>query len=267
MGLFKAFLQGFTTPMSRESASSLAGSDNFTDDAKQALTMSRLEAERLNHNFIGTEHLLLGIIRLGKGTAVAVMAKIGIDLDRMRAEVENFVGAGPEQKISGDIPSTPRTKKVLALARKEARELNHNSIGTEHFLLAILREGDNVAARVLQKFDLDLKVIKECVLKEIDPSYPSTAMEDEVAKRKRVMVDINKRYDLYCRDVDGDSIYRNVRFKGVKNLFTEPQFTYADFVEIEQADGTAVFIGRHSIARFCEHGVTPDVELIPRKKE
>jgi hypothetical protein len=263
MGRIKAFLQGFTTPMLRQGAMR----DNFTDDAKQALTMARSEAERLNHNFIETEHLLLGIVRSGKGTAVAVLAKIGIEFDRVRAEVEKFVGVGPDQKVVGDIPYTPRLKHLFGLAAKESKALGHKYIGTEHFLLAMFREGDGVAAQVLRRLNLDLKVIKECVLKEIDPNYPSTAMEDEAAKRQRVKVDVSKQYDVYCRDVDGEVVYRKAFFKGVKSLFGECDFRFSEFVEIEQVDGTVIFIDRHSIKRFCEHGVAPNVELIPRKKE
>jgi hypothetical protein len=267
MNWFKAFLQGFTTPVSRDGVSSFEGSNNFTQHATQVLAMARLEAARLNHSFVGTEHLLLGLVRLSKGTAVAVLIKMGVELEALKREVESLVGVSSDEKIAGNIHITPRVKKVLALAAKEARDMNHSSIGSEHILLGLMREGDGVAARVLKNFDLEIGVVKECILKELDPNYPSTAMKDEFEKRQKAVIDVSKRYDVYCRDVDGEAVYRNVLFKGVRNLFKEREFGFAEFVEIEQVDGAAIFIGRHSIIKFCEHGVTPDAELIPRKKE
>ena len=124
---------------------------NFTPRAQQVLALARKEADRFNHNFLGTEHLLLGLIKLGQGVAVNVIQKMGLDLETVRMEVEKQVGTGPDQKMIGNIPYTPRVKKVLALASKEAKALNHTYVGTEHILLGLLREGDGVAAKVLQK--------------------------------------------------------------------------------------------------------------------
>src|SRR5712691_5007384 len=121
--------------------------NNFTPRAQQVLALAHKEADRFHHNFVGTEHLLLGLIRLGQGVAVTVLQKLGLDLENVRAEVEKQVGAGPDQQIIGNIPYTPRVKKVLALAAKEAKALNHTYVGTEHILLGLLREGDGVAAR------------------------------------------------------------------------------------------------------------------------
>jgi ATP-dependent Clp protease ATP-binding subunit ClpC len=114
---------------------------NFTPRAQQALVLGRREADRLNHNFVGTEHLLLGMIKLGQGCAVTVLQKLGLNLDGVRAEVEKLVGHGPDQKMVGNFPYTPRVKKVLALAAKEAKALNHTYVGTEHILLGLLQEG------------------------------------------------------------------------------------------------------------------------------
>ena len=118
---------------------------NFTPRAQQVLALARKEADRLNHNYLGTEHLLLGLIKLGQGVAVNVIQKMGLDLETVRMEVEKQVGTGPDQKMIGNIPYTPRVKKVLALAQKEAKALNHTYVGTEHILLGLLREGDGVA--------------------------------------------------------------------------------------------------------------------------
>jgi ATP-dependent Clp protease ATP-binding subunit ClpC len=123
-------------------------SSNFTPRAQQVLALARKEADRFNHNFIGTEHLLLGLIKLGQGVAVNVLQKMGVDLENVRLEVEKHVGAGPDQKVMGSIPYTPRVKKVLSLAAKEAKALNHTYVGTEHILLGLLKEGDGVAAKV-----------------------------------------------------------------------------------------------------------------------
>src|ERR1041385_138360 len=144
---------------------------NFTPRAQQVLALARKEADRFNHNFVGTEHLLLGLIKLGQGVAVNVLQKIGLDLETVRMEVEKLVGTGPDQKMIGNIPYTPRGKKVLALAAKEAKALNHTYVGTEHILLGLLREGDGVAARVLKNMDVDIEQTRQEILKELDPNF------------------------------------------------------------------------------------------------
>jgi ATP-dependent Clp protease ATP-binding subunit ClpC len=106
--------------------------NNFTPRAQQVLALARKEADRFNHNYVGTEHLLLGLIKLGQGVAVNVLQKMGLDLETVRMEVEKQVGSGPETKMVGNVPYTPRVKKVLALAGKEAKALNHSYVGTEH---------------------------------------------------------------------------------------------------------------------------------------
>lgn len=145
--------------------------NNFTPRAQQVLTLSRKEAERFHHNYIGTEHLLLGLINLGQGVAVNVLQKMGLDLQTVRTAVEKQVGTGPESKPSGNIPYTPRVKKVLALARKEAKGLNHSYVGTEHLLLGLLREGEGVAARVLKTLDVDIERCRNEILSELDPNF------------------------------------------------------------------------------------------------
>jgi ATP-dependent Clp protease ATP-binding subunit ClpC len=145
--------------------------NNFTPRAQQVLALARKEADRFNHNFVGTEHLLLGLIKLGQGVAVNVLQKMNLDLDTVRMEVEKQVGTGPDQKMIGNIPYTPRVKKVLALASKEAKALNHTYVGTEHILLGLLREGDGVAARVLKTLDVDIELTRQEILKELDPNF------------------------------------------------------------------------------------------------
>ncbi|MAY05953.1 MAG: NDP-hexose 4-ketoreductase [Verrucomicrobiales bacterium] len=144
---------------------------NFTPRAQQVLALARKEADRFNHNFVGTEHLLLGLIKLGQGVAVNVLQKMGLDLETVRLEVEKQVGTGPDQKQVGNIPYTPRVKKVLNLASKEAKQLQHTYVGTEHILLGLLREGDGVAARVLKNLDIDIEQTRQEILKELDPNF------------------------------------------------------------------------------------------------
>lgn len=152
--------------------------NNFTPRAQQVLALARKEADRFNHNFVGTEHLLLGLIKLGQGVAVNVLQKMGLDLETVRMEVEKQVGTGPDQKMIGNIPYTPRVKKVLALASKEAKALNHTYVGTEHILLGLLREGDGVAARVLKNLEVDIEQTRQEILKELDPNF---AQQEEQA--------------------------------------------------------------------------------------
>ncbi|MGC1481306.1 MAG: ATP-dependent Clp protease ATP-binding subunit [Chthoniobacterales bacterium] len=145
--------------------------NNFTPRAQQVLALARKEADRFNHNYVGTEHLLLGLIKLGQGVAVNVLQKMGLDLETVRMEVEKQVGSGPETKMIGNIPYTPRVKKVLALASKEAKALQHSYVGTEHILLGLLREGEGVAARVLKSLEIDIERTRNEILKELDPNF------------------------------------------------------------------------------------------------
>src|ERR1700735_112220 len=153
--------------------------NNCTPRAQQGLALARKEADRFNHNFVGTEHLLLGLIKLGQGVAVNVLQKMGLDLETVRMEVEKQVGTGPDQKMIGNIPYTPRVKKVLALASKEAKALNHSYVGTEHLLLGLLREGEGVAAQVLRNLDVNLEKARNEILKELDPNFGPDEDEEE----------------------------------------------------------------------------------------
>ena len=152
---------------------------NFTPRAQQVLALVRKEADRFNHNYIGTEHVLLGLIKLGQGVAVSVLQRMGLDLESVRMEVEKEVGTGPDQKKSSNIPYTPRVKKVLSLANKEAKQLNHSYVGTEHILLGLLREGEGMASRVLTSLNVDLATTRNEVLAEIDPNFSSEDAEED----------------------------------------------------------------------------------------
>jgi ATP-dependent Clp protease ATP-binding subunit ClpA len=207
-------------------------------------------------------------------------------LDNLRAEVERQVGTGPDQKIVGNIPYTPRVKKVLALAQKEMRQLNHAYVGTEHLLLGMLREGDGVAAKALQSLDVDLEKTRQEILRLLDPNFlpqsddaasrlttPADAKEalknltpptQEPAKSKSDPVDARKRYDVYCVERNQETlVYRNAKINGTKRLApSHGQDGLPDFAEFEQSDGQIVLVALNSVVKICEHGVKPNAERV-----
>jgi ATP-dependent Clp protease ATP-binding subunit ClpC len=155
---------------------------DFTPRGQQVLALARQEAERFNHHYVGTEHLLLGLIKLGQGVAVNVLQRMGLDLEGVRMEVEKHVGPHSETKMVGSIPYTPRVKKVLVLAGKEAKALSHSYVGTEHILLGLLREGEGIAARVLKSLEVDPVRTRNEILKELDPNYRPPESEAEFSQ-------------------------------------------------------------------------------------
>ena len=206
-----------------------AANNNFTPQVQKALALAHREADRLHHNFVGTEHLLLGLISLGQGVAVAVIRKRG--LEAIRLEVEKQIAIRPDQSLAGQRPYTPGAKKVLALASKEATKLNHDYVGTEHLLLGFLQEVDEVPGRVLREMGVELEATRQEIVRET---------------QARGQVDITKRYDVYCRDGDQIAVYRNVLFKG-----------FGQLLELEQSDGSPIFVPRGSLVKFCEPGTSP----------
>jgi hypothetical protein len=141
--------------------------ERFTDRARRVVVLAQEEARMLNHNYIGTEHILLGLIHEGEGVAAKALESLGISLDAVRQQVEEIIGPG-QQAPSGHIPFTPRAKKVLELTRREAEQLGHNYVGTEHILLGLIREGDGVAAQVLVQLGADLNGVRQQVLQLIN---------------------------------------------------------------------------------------------------
>lgn len=142
--------------------------DKFTNRAKQVIKLAKKEAQRLNHNYLGTEHVLLGLLKLGQGIAVNVLRNLNLDYETVRQEVERLVGFGPEIQVYGDPALTAKVKKVFEFANEEAASLNHNYVGTEHLLLALLRQTDGVAAQVLENLNVNLKDVRKEVLKELE---------------------------------------------------------------------------------------------------
>ncbi len=142
--------------------------DKFTNRAKQVIKLAKKEAQRLNHNYLGTEHVLLGLLKLGQGIAVNVLRNFNLDYETIHAEIERLVGFGPEIQVYGDPALTGKVKKVFEYANEEAASLNHNYVGTEHLLLALLRQTDGVAVQVLENLNVNLKDIRKEILKELE---------------------------------------------------------------------------------------------------
>jgi ATP-dependent Clp protease ATP-binding subunit ClpC len=137
--------------------------ERFTDRARRVVVLAQEEARMLNHNYLGTEHLLLGLVHEGEGVAARALESLGISLGAVRQQVEEIIGQG-QQAPAGHVPFTPRAKKVIELARREASDLGHNYVGTEHLLLGLVREGEGVAAQVLVKLGADLAGVRQQVV-------------------------------------------------------------------------------------------------------
>lgn len=270
MNWFGIFHKTLTKPSFSGDIGFMENTCNFTPRAQQVLALARKEAGRFNHNFVGTEHLLLGLIALGQGTAVNVLLKMGLSLESLRMEVEKLVGTGPGSIIPGIIPYTPRVKRVLSLAVREAQALHHTYVGTEHILLGLLGEDDGIAARVLKNLEVDCARTRQEVLKELSPDFQipinvCTNPEGPLTVKQSIhqdnALDTSKRYDVYCWEQGQEMvIYSNVLFTGKKHLF--PRYKYdilAEFIELEQADGQKVFIARSCVIKFCEHGAKQQV--------
>src|SRR5215468_3251379 len=148
--------------------------DKFTERVRKVMYLAREEAARLQHDYIGTEHLLLGVIREGEGIAATVLNNLGLDLDAIRQAVESMVASTGGTLTIGEIPFTPRAKRVLELSVDEARQLGHNYVGTEHLLLGLIREGEGVAARVLENLGVDLTKVRSHVIRLLGESGAAT---------------------------------------------------------------------------------------------
>ena len=138
--------------------------ERFTDRARRVVVLAQAEARDLDHNYVGTEHILLGLLREGEGVAARALSSLGISLDAVRHRVEEIIGRGQQPAASGHIPFTPRAKKVMELSLREALQLGHDYIGTEHILLGLIREGDGVAAQVLIRLGADLNRVRHQVI-------------------------------------------------------------------------------------------------------
>jgi len=163
--------------------------NRFTERARKVILLAKEEAKRFNHDYIGTEHILLGLVREGEGVAAAVLATFGLSPDKIRLEVEKLVQPGPATVVSGDLPFTPKAKKVIELAIDEARSLGHNYIGTEHLLLGLIREGEGVASQVLMNLGLELDKVREEVMNLLGSEVPGYEMGQKVSQAKTPALD------------------------------------------------------------------------------
>src|SRR5438270_12231803 len=160
--------------------------DKFTERARKVLQLAQEEAQRFNHNYIGTEHLLLGLVREGEGVAAKVLANLGVDLNKVRSAVEFIIGRG-QRTVTGDIGLTPRAKKVIELSVEEARRLNHNYIGTEHLLLGLVREGEGIAAGVLESLGVSLDKVRQQVNYVLNQSSTYSQQESRHSSKTPVI--------------------------------------------------------------------------------
>lgn len=166
--------------------------NRFTERARKVIILAKEEARRFNHDYIGTEHILLGLIREGEGVASTVLQKLGLSLENIRLEIEKLVQPGPTTQIIGDIPFTPRAKKALELAAEEARSLGHNYIGTEHLLLGLIREGEGISSQVLLNLGLELNTVRSEVMELLGSALPGGqggAVGGQQAKSKTPALD------------------------------------------------------------------------------
>jgi ATP-dependent Clp protease ATP-binding subunit ClpA len=160
--------------------------ERFTDRARRVVVLAQEEARLLNHNYIGTEHILLGLIHEGQGVAAMALESLGFSLQAVRAQVEEIIGQGQSAPV-GHIPFTPRAKKVLELSLREALQLGHNYIGTEHILLGLIREGEGVAAQVLVKLGADLSRVRQQVIQVLSSYAGGKASAEEAGARTRLV--------------------------------------------------------------------------------
>jgi len=172
--------------------------NRFTERARKVILLAKEEAKRFNHDYIGTEHILLGLIKEGEGVAATILKNMDLSLDKLRIEIEKLVKAGPSTMVSGDIPFTPKAKKVIELAMEEARAMGHNYIGTEHLLLGLVREGEGIASRVLLNMNLDLDKVRKAITGLLGSSsgFPYAPGESAKAGKSRTPA-----LDSFGRDI------------------------------------------------------------------
>ncbi len=193
--------------------------NNLTPKAEQVLALARREAGRLNHNYLGTEHLLLAVIKLGESIAVDVLKSFGIKLDTLKKEIEKRTGIGHNKQILEKIPYTPSVKKVLGLAVKEAETLNHTYVATEHILLGILHEGDGLAWRVLKDMGVEFEKARQYVFEILDPDSKKPETDPEVKNsevQKEKVGSSDKGFDGLVVEIMIQSLHENISLEQLK---------------------------------------------------
>jgi ATP-dependent Clp protease ATP-binding subunit ClpA len=182
--------------MKCERLSGAAMYERFTDRARRVMEFANQEAWRFNHEYLGTEHILLGLVREGTGVAANILKNVGADLRNVRLEVEKIVQSGPDIVTMGKVPMTPRAKKVIEIATNEARNLNHAYVGTEHLFLGLVNEDTTVAAQVLLNLGIQLKGVREEVVKLLvcSPTEPEVDLAEEIVKGFEQQIDLINRF-------------------------------------------------------------------------
>ena len=259
---------------------------NLTPRAQQTLVLAREEADRLNHNLLGTEHMLLGLIKLGQGTAVNVLAKLGMDLETLRASVERHLPKGPDRKDTEDPCYTAQAQEVLLLANSECHQLGHTYLGTEHILLGLLAAKNDTTAAIWADFEIDAEQVRLEILRELDPNFsPSRSGEKATTKKEKPSdtdaesgmwqdprirwpkpdpVDVSKRYDVYCIEHGQSVVYRNVLFKSKQGLLPDSERGYPSlYIGLELMDGKMIYLPAHSVFKFCDPGASAEGEKVP----
>ena len=192
--------------------------ERFTDRARRVVVLAQEEARMLNHNYIGTEHILLGLIHEGEGVAAKALTSLGISLEAVRQQVEEIIGQG-QQAPSGHIPFTPRAKKVLELSLREALQLGHNYIGTEHILLGLIREGEGVAAQVLVRLGADLNRVRQQVVHLVHSEKGDRPTRDRGRRRAGAAARpgraLGRRAAVHARQADATRIEAIERHLGI----------------------------------------------------
>jgi ATP-dependent Clp protease ATP-binding subunit ClpC len=187
--------------------------ERFTDRARKVMALANQEAQRFNHEVIGTGHILLGLVKEGSGVGANVLKNFEVDLRKVRIEVEKIMKPGPSEVVMGVLPQTPRTKKLIEYAIEDARKLNHNYVGTEHLLLGMLREPESTAAKVLMNLGLKLEEVREEVINLLDASAEHVVKDILVIVRDPIAVP-QSQYDELVRAIE--SLIRAENFPGIE---------------------------------------------------
>jgi hypothetical protein len=220
---------------------------------------------------------LLALIGLGQGVAVNVLSKAGLNSDTVRRQVGNVEGTSSDKSPTEIAGYTEAVKTVMATAQREAKQLNHTYIGTEHMLLGLLQGRDEVAAKIMKNLGIDLQQMRKEILRELDPNFgrspkagTATKAPSELYQRwwsglpKPDPVDLSRRYDVYCIQHGEAVVYRSVLLKAVKGLFASHGADVSSlYIELEPPDGKAIFLPKHSVFKFCDPGATADGEPVP----
>src|SRR3989344_4700383 len=194
--------------------------ERFTDRARKVMELANLETQRLNHEYIGTEHILLGLVKEGSGIAATILQGLGVDTRTIRLEIEKNVSPGPEMVMMGRLPQTPRSKNVIEYAREESKRLNLTYVGTEHLLLGLMRDGEGLAAQVLIRCGLSLEVVRDIVMQFLGHSEDSDAQVLSGAKIYRIRIELHKvllQFDEAINVLD-TAVFEAAHYDGIGSL-------------------------------------------------